>query len=179
MLTRIELVREATSIWREGRVRLNWLKKPSDQDPEATLRVLVAKKPRGTSFTGRHWAVGELLRLSDRREMALVSTDGAERVLARSTRPQFLDAPDDYDRRLGVVLGRAVAHEIGHYLLHTGTHADSGLMRAHFLPDEFAGAAMESFSLDEIARAHLRLVGAAGADHWVDRSRSGFSYSTR
>jgi len=30
------------------------------------------------------------------------------------------------------LLGRAVAHEIGHLLLGTSQHADAGLMRAHW-----------------------------------------------
>ena len=34
------------------------------------------------------------------------------------------------EQRLGLVLGRAVSHEIGHYLLQTNTHATRGLMRA-------------------------------------------------
>jgi hypothetical protein len=177
MLARIELMREATSIWRDGRVRLNWLKSAAEPNPRATLRVLVTRKAAGTSATERHWPVGELLRLPDRREMALVSTEGAERVLARSSRPQFLDAPSDYDRRLGIVLGRALAHEIGHFLLHTGTHAESGLMRANFLPDEFSDTAMDAFTLDDVARAHLHLAAAAGSEGWVDRSRLGFSYT--
>jgi hypothetical protein len=36
------------------------------------------------------------------------------------------------------VLGRAVAHEIGHYLLATATHANRGLMRASIDASEFA-----------------------------------------
>jgi len=35
-----------------------------------------------------------------------------------------------YDGLLARVLGRALAHEIGHYLLHTRNHSASGLMRA-------------------------------------------------
>lgn len=38
--------------------------------------------------------------------------------------------PAYYDALLARVLGRALAHEIGHYLLHTRNHAASGLMRA-------------------------------------------------
>ena len=35
----------------------------------------------------------------------------------------LFDPPATHERRIGVVLGRAVAHEIGHYLLQTNTHA--------------------------------------------------------
>src|SRR6201988_590525 len=53
---------------------------------------------------------------------------GARRIVEES-RSSFDDLPALHDRRLGVVLGRAVAHEIGHYLLPTNTHATQGLMR--------------------------------------------------
>lgn len=35
-------------------------------------------------------------------------------------------------------LSRGIAHEIGHYLLRSPAHADRGLMRARFSPDELA-----------------------------------------
>ena len=52
------------------------------------------------------------------------------------------------ERRLGVVLGRALAHEIGHHLLDTPTHARSGLMRPHFDALEFTNLRDGTFALD-------------------------------
>ncbi len=46
----------------------------------------------------------------------------------------YADLAEGVARRAGVaptpVLGRAIAHEIGHLLLNTNSHADAGLMRA-------------------------------------------------
>src|SRR5262249_21014555 len=40
-------------------------------------------------------------------------------------------------------LGRALAHEIGHYLLGTGNHAPHGLMRPYFSPQELLVEAIQ------------------------------------
>ena len=55
---------------------------------------------------------------------------------------------------LGVVLGRAVAHEIGHYLL-GGEHARAGLMRSTFDPREFVDVRDRIFQLDHVDASRL------------------------
>jgi hypothetical protein len=60
------------------------------------------------------------------------------------------------ERRLGVVLGRALAHEVGHYLLGTHTHARHGLMRPHFSAFEFTDLRDGTFALDDDTAAWLR-----------------------
>ena len=79
-------------------------------------------------------------------------------LAASSTKPVLCYCsirPSTHDRRIGVVLGRAVAHEIGHFLLQTNTHASDGLMRARILASEFADLSRETFRLDKAAEAHL------------------------
>ena len=61
------------------------------------------------------------------------------------------------ERRLGVTLGRALAHEIGHFLLRTSTHARSGLMRSQFDASEFTDLRDGTFALDQDAVDWLRL----------------------
>jgi hypothetical protein len=67
------------------------------------------------------------------------------------------------DMRLGVVLGRAVSHEIGHYLLQTDTHATRGLMRARIDAREFADLRSGTFYLDRAAETHMAVLAASGA----------------
>ena len=43
------------------------------------------------------------------------------------------------DRVLGRMIGRVVAHEIGHWLLRSRHHSTAGLMRAHQTTDDLAG----------------------------------------
>jgi hypothetical protein len=152
-LTRRVLVRETDNIWRDARVELRWL--PGDA-PEAgdSLRVLVttgvAKRTAGS-----RWAVGELLRFEDRSAIATASITSAERIVAESQAFQLTDVPVMRQYRLGVVLGRAVAHEIGHYLLQTNQHAQYGLMRASIDAREFADIRTGAFRLDRESQASL------------------------
>jgi hypothetical protein len=71
----------------------------------------------------------------------------------------FGDRSDQAAARVGVepgsLLGRVMAHEVGHLLLGAGYHGDAGLMRAHW-PDALLGHAGEEwrFSVLEAARLH-------------------------
>jgi hypothetical protein len=177
-LSRQALKMEATSIWRSGNVRLRWLSGTLPPDPAPRLNVLVAQSPIVARVESERWTVGELLRLEGSGAMAVASISGAHRVLAQSQRFHLLDPPAVYDHRLGIILGRALAHEIGHFLLHTNTHAADGLMRANIGADEFANAGVASFRLDPAAQAHLLAVTAEGPG-WLERTRmSSFSYSS-
>jgi hypothetical protein len=98
--------------------------------------------------------VGELPLDQADQPFAVVSTTAARRVVAlagHDGEPQALS-----DRRLGVVLGRAVAHEIGHFLLATRGHARPGLMRAHVEVIDFADLRSGGFNLDRDAGEWIR-----------------------
>lgn len=52
-----------------------------------------------------------------------------------------------------MLLGRVVAHELGHLMMHTSSHAHRGLMRANWTPHEVRRnlAADWAFTADDIA----------------------------
>jgi hypothetical protein len=167
------LTAEAEAIWRRAGVRLRWPSSP-DEVSVASLRVLVLQR-EGRGPGGHTWAVGELLQDQAGQPFAVVSTTAARRVVAvagHAREPQALS-----DRRLGVVLGRAVAHEIGHFLLATHGHARSGLMRAHVDVSDFADLRRGGFDLDRDAGKWIRswLPHPAGASQTLAR----FSYLPR
>ena len=56
---------------------------------------------------------------------------------------------------LARALGRAAAHELGHYLLASRAHAAHGLMRARFKADELVGEAATAFRLEVPERRTL------------------------
>lgn len=64
--------------------------------------------------------------------------------------------PDTYrDATLGRVLGRALAHETGHYLLRSRAHSATGLMQARQPITRFTDAWGGPFELSQIDRARL------------------------
>jgi hypothetical protein len=136
-------------------VRLEW-RGPLESEPlpAGTLRVLVVSRatwePRPNV-----WVLGELIRVEKPGAVARVSIDEAERIAARR---RIWTAGQGHlrDLQIGVVTGRAVAHEIGHYLLDTSTHAPAGLMRATIEDTEFADLESDAFDLDVEATAWVR-----------------------
>lgn len=169
------LTAEAERIWRREGVSVTW-PIPSEERP-ASLRVLVITRREPAKHEEERWPVAELVAQSGKKALAIASIAGAERVLmeARKQRVQFLERPEPADYRLGVVLGRAVAHEIGHYLLATTTHAGRGLMRAAIDAHEFADPGARTFLLDEAAGDWLRHRLAQTTDGSLPSS--GFSYA--
>jgi hypothetical protein len=170
------LISEAERIWRHEQVELRW---PSpaggDEPPRAPLRVLVIPR-RDTTAAEQRWPVAELVAHEGHRAVAIASIASARRVVDAAARYQLIEHPGQLEYRLGLVLGRAVAHEIGHFLLATGTHASAGLMRATVDAGEFAALSTEPFRLDERARAWMR--GQLGDTPAITALRSaGFSYS--
>ena len=153
---RAALIDEATRIWKGAGVHLEWVA-PTAPRPLAfdTLHLLAVERPAAQPRTNTV-VLGELLRVNTSRAVAMVSLGEAERIVA-SLRARRGDGSGD--RRIGIILGRAAAHKIGHFLLDTSTHADHGLMRARFDETEFADSRSGAFELDEQAGdwVHQRL----------------------
>lgn len=64
--------------------------------------------------------------------------------------------PRVHDTAVARVLGRAVAHEIGHYLLRWQHHAQGGLMRATHRPSDLVAPRSAPFALSQTDIARLR-----------------------
>lgn len=59
-------------------------------------------------------------------------------------------APENTQREaLGRIIGRALAHEIGHFLLASPVHASHGLMRAILDPQQMTKPGIWHFKLQE------------------------------
>jgi hypothetical protein len=67
---------------------------------------------------------------------------------------------------VGRVFGRALAHEIGHYLLRSRNHSHEGLMRALQFTHDLVGQDRQHFALsaDQVTRLHSVLTQNARAD---------------
>lgn len=94
---------------------------------EFVLRILRPNKAAGKAF--RASVFGYTVRDSDGGTLATVFYDRVEKVARRE------------GLSVGVVLGYAVAHEIGHLVLLTEDHSPTGLMRAGFTHQDWQLAA--------------------------------------
>lgn len=178
-LARAALREETETIWRNARVRIHWLSGAAEPAAARALRVLVTARPPVSPVGGARWAVGELLRFDGNGAIAIASIAGARRIVNETRAPGGAELPDVLDHRLGVVLGRAVAHEIGHYLLNTNTHATRGLMRASFDSREFTDLRGGVFDLDEEAGARLLATTDPASPSPALLPLRGFSYNNR
>lgn len=154
-VSRAALVAEAEALWARAGVRLVW-RNGADRGVETdrALRVLVIPRP-ASSPSRSDYALGELLSFGPPNALAVVSIDRVQALVngshASSTMPPSLQAT-----RTGIVLGRAVAHEIGHYLLNSRSHTDKGLMRASFDVRELLDRRSGLFELDDDSRAWIQ-----------------------
>jgi hypothetical protein len=146
------LINETESIWRDARVQLRWIRDNS-KDEDRPLRIVVAR--REVTTNDHQWPVAELLRFEDRSAIALASITAALRIVEERPELPLVDLPAMRQYTLGVVLGRAVAHEIGHYLLQSNAHSPYGLMRASIDAREFADLRTGAFRLDRESQAYL------------------------
>ena len=173
-VSRKALINEAESIWRNAHVQLRWFVGDTGPESGPVLKILVTHRAVVTP-DGHRWAVGELLRFEDSSAIAMASISAALRIVEENQELRLVDLPAMRQYKLGVVLGRAVAHEIGHYVLATNTHAPYGLMRASIDAREFADLRTGAFRLDREAVAHLAARASRGRDSG-DVPGSEFSY---
>jgi hypothetical protein len=156
-VARLSMMAEAAAIWQAHGVAIDWLSATVvlPVSPER-LRVLVVQRRQPHSSPREAITVGELLRPANGHPVAMVSIESAERLVASVRRRAGYDWVAVNDRRLGLVLGRTLAHEIGHYLLNTHTHASHGLMRPQFDAREFTDLRDGTFALDRKASEWLK-----------------------
>ncbi len=158
--TRTHLTREAEAIWRRAGIRLDWLSGADDRPRSGpVLRVLVGRL-LASAHESHAWPVGRLLPDQSGGQIAIASIPAAQRVLASAG--YAIEPLAVGDQRMGLVLGRAVAHEIGHYLFGTPSHTHRGLMRAAIDARDFADLRDGGFFLDGVATRWLRSVISPG-----------------
>lgn len=151
--TRRALMDEATSIWKASGVTVRWT---FDVDPAipgdvpSDVQVIVTRAEPGEGLAGRRPLAAiqfidgapttRITAFPREAERLLSSIYLDDRLLAH--RPSALR-----ERTLGRVLGRAVAHEVGHFLFRTSHHTDRGLMRANHRTDDLIGPSRGPFQV--------------------------------
>ena len=148
---RAAMVQEAERIWRPYRIALRWRAGTAGNVETAHLRVVVVMQAESVEPSLRRTTVAELLPHAGDRAAIIVSVSAAQGTL-REAAQAAPGTPAGADEQLGLILGRALAHEIGHFVLGTHTHAPTGLMRALIPASDLAGARADVFVLDDSAR---------------------------
>jgi hypothetical protein len=142
-LTEAEAV--ATDVYRAINVQVRWTHKDGDVEPQRlTVMLLSAAEER------------QLLARGASLDMLGVAPPGTGRVYIWCSRisnvVRHLNIGQTWmlataaDRGMGVVLGRIIAHEVGHQLLPNRGHSQSGIMREMI---EYRLRTSPTFTLDE------------------------------
>ena len=151
---------EADAIWRDAGVRIKWTLEAQDEPVPATpeqgdrLRVVIDHNPG--MYLGADVAVGWVSFEGDqpRPEIHLSYTNavaGLARIAPRTM--MHLLSQMHSDELVATALGRALAHELGHYLLELKEHTGGDeLMHASWTADELFGPIRPRFNLTTAQR---------------------------
>jgi hypothetical protein len=144
------ILREAAEIWTEAGVALDWQVDTCPRQP-AAARLSVEIGDRTARPNETQWVLGWIgfHGPGSPGNQIVLSRAAAERMLDEERRsrsePELL-----YEARLTRTLGRALAHEIGHYLLRSEVHRHVGLMRATHSASDFGLPGRERFKVSGV-----------------------------
>jgi hypothetical protein len=157
---------EAETIWRPAGIRFDWHITldwhrigPVDAADQSAVTVTIGDRRARVDPDG---ALGWITFTADRPGHSIyLSRASAEGMLDR-TRGLNTATFTAHEILIGRALGRALAHELGHYFLESKVHSTAGLMRAAWPSTEFFGFGREGFELtpEQQAAAIERLRGA-------------------
>lgn len=163
---RAEMMRETIQIWRAAGVDVRWSKLPVAGSPEMTAMAAMAMEPSHpqvmvivtpdmpgalTSAPAGARAMASILFIENRPTKLIGAYPAEVQRLLESMRTDaraLTERPAALRHRLmGRVLGRAIAHELGHYLFGSSDHAPTGLMRARHRLDDLTSPFRQAFDV--------------------------------
>jgi hypothetical protein len=138
-----------------------------------TLRLLITDQADATTDARRSPPLG-WIEFVDHEQPAQTITVSARAARRMQREGRWLGRPlgtlplGSSQTFMARALGRAIAHEIGHYLLRSTTHSPGGLMRARFTVADIMDNSRSHFRLDrdEEARLAVRLT----APEWTTQT---------
>jgi hypothetical protein len=151
-----QTLEEAAAVWRPTGVTFRWHPEPVRDAPRtARPRVIIADE-RGQPTPGGSPVGWVMFNGSEPDGDIHLSHANAGTLLDLERRDRAGGHPFTPAERhllMGRMLGRALAHEIGHYLLRSRAHARRGLMRARRTLREFIAPHRRDFDVDAAVRA--------------------------
>jgi hypothetical protein len=150
-----QLLDQASRIWQAYGVTLQWKRAngagltPRDVDVWA---YLTDWEPARRGGAGPRRPLGAIQFLDGRPQNVVRISRRAAGRLAQDTlvggESIASQPPHIYDRFIAHAMGRALAHEIGHFLLGTSAHSRHGLMRQSHSSAELLGTSLDGFALE-------------------------------
>ena len=159
--------KEANRIWAQHAVRLEWLIPSTPTASAADLvSILVSESPACASGVDDRRTLGcfKTRRNATSVPVVMIFPNRASRMLSRWITRFGASAPAGWiEWRSAVLLGRVLAHEIGHYFLGP-EHSATGLMREEFDSGDLVLDGMDGTSLTELQQ---QLLGSKRDDNQV------------
>ena len=157
------MLAETADVWRPNGVTFVWMRGPEEVAPygrdggtryrPSTLRVTIDRERGGHTADGQTPLGWILFDRPDEPDQEIhVSYANAEALLdASAAVVGSVSTMPRLERELYIAraLGRALAHELGHYLLASKAHTERGLMQTNRSAGEFFGRQRVHFELDE------------------------------
>ena len=140
------MVAETAAIWRPLGVELRRGAGRNLETSATVVRVIVTNDMDGSLSTEKRLGWIHFLSPNDPEPIVYVSRFAALQLLDSTARLRQYPA-NRRDLLLARMLGRALAHELGHYFLGSRTHTASGLMRSTWPLDLLIGDDRVGFGL--------------------------------
>jgi hypothetical protein len=141
---------EVEDIWRQYQLEIVWTSDATETDESES--ELVLQFIEGLPTHSEHALAWVLFQESRPLPYLRVSLAAAVRLMMASSwfdGQPLKSAPLSMQRMaLGRILGRAIAHEIGHVILKSREHAHAGLMRAMIEPRQLVLPGLDYFGLE-------------------------------
>jgi hypothetical protein len=152
--------RESARVWSDAGVSIRWVTAsdvPYHAPPSEWLVVRCADKAAATAVAPEGRVVVPIAAIrfvsAQPTNTIMVSIENATTLLMRDAPPGAGARTPMIalrDTRLGRMLGRAIAHEVGHFLSRSGAHTPSGLMRASHTVPALTGASLRPFRAPDL-----------------------------
>jgi hypothetical protein len=142
---------EAQAIWRPAGIAFEWRRVTSNNEARRWSLEIAIDDRRSSVHPDD--ALGWLTFTNDDPDRVIHLSRAAAEGLLRNTPGLPNTTIVSHEILLGRALGRALAHECGHYLLRSKGHTTRGLMRAAWHSDEFFAFNSNGFELTPEQRA--------------------------
>ena len=144
------MVSEANAVWERHGITI---REGSDDGCRRLIEIKSDREAYQDDTADRSALAWVLFVKRQPRQLVFVRVDRARDMLeglGPGTRPEGLT-----DLLVARLVGRSVAHELGHILLNTPTHSRAGLMREQFRAQDVLSAKAADYTLDRQQRARL------------------------